>query len=83
MTNSKTDTKPTLNTAFTELEQIVGQFEHDEIDLEHSLPKFKRGLELAKFLKTRLNELENEIKLVKAQFGDEKITSSLEDNELE
>ena len=83
MTNPKTDTKPTLNTAFTELEQIVGQFENDEIDLEQSLPKFKRGLELAKFLKTRLNELENEIKIVKAQFTDEKVTSSLDESEPE
>lgn len=83
MTNPKTDTKPTLNTAFTELEQIVGQFENDEIDLEQSLPKFKRGLELAKFLKTRLNELENEIKIVKAQFTDEKVTSSLDESESE
>ncbi|HCC84266.1 MAG TPA: exodeoxyribonuclease VII small subunit [Candidatus Pacebacteria bacterium] len=67
MTNPKT-TQPTLNTAFNELEKIVAQFEHDEIDLEQSLPKFKRGLELAQFLKTRLGELENEIKTVKAEF---------------
>lgn len=64
-------TQPNLNTAFTELEQIVQQFEHDEIDLEQSLPKFKRGLELAKFLKTRLNKLENEIKTIKAEFDPE------------
>lgn len=64
-------TQPNLNTAFTELEQIVQQFERDEIDLEQSLPKFKRGLELAKFLKTRLNKLENEIKTIKAEFDPE------------
>ena len=64
-------TQPTLNTAFTELEKIVQQFERDEIDLEQSLPKFKRGLELAKFLKTRLNKLENEIKTIKAEFDPE------------
>ena len=58
----------TLNTAFAELEKIVSQFEHDEVDLEQSLPQFKRGLELAQFLKQRLGQLENEIKTVKAEF---------------
>jgi exodeoxyribonuclease VII small subunit len=72
MTNSK-DAAPTLNTAFTELEKIVGEFEQNEIDLEKSLPKFKRGLELAQFLKTRLAQLENEIKTVKAQYAEDAV----------
>lgn len=65
---TKTNPEQTLNTAFAELEKIVSQFEHDEVDLEQSLPQFKRGLELAQFLKQRLGQLENEIKTVKAEF---------------
>lgn len=65
---TKTNPEQTLNSAFAELEKIVSQFEHDEVDLEQSLPQFKRGLELAQFLKQRLGQLENEIKTVKAEF---------------
>ena len=85
MTNPKNDPKLTLNLAFTELEQIVSQFEHDEVDLEQSMPKFKRGLELAKFLKSRLNKLENEIKTVKAEFNDNDDVAGIdiEESELE
>ncbi len=67
-TMTKSSEPQNLNSAFTELEKIVGQFEHDGVDLEESLPQFKRGLELAQFLKKRLNQLENEIKTVKAEF---------------
>lgn len=65
---SKNASELNLNTAFAELEKIVSQFEHEEVDLEQSLPQFKRGLELAQFLKQRLGQLENEIKTVKAEF---------------
>lgn len=65
--------------AFSELEEIVAEFETGNVDLEKSLPKFKKGLELAKFLKNRLKTLENEIEEIKEQYQDvETVDSSSE-----
>ena len=61
---------------FTELEKITGEFERGEVDLEKGIPKFKRGLELAKKLKARLTEIENEIEEIKVEFKD--VTEDLE-----
>ncbi len=58
----------TMNEAFANLEAIVDQFESGEIDIESSIVKFQEGLELAKFLKTKLNKIENEIIEVKKQY---------------
>jgi len=65
--------KKTMSTAFAELEEIVGEFEEGQLDLEESLPKFKKGLELTKFLKERLKTLENEINEIKDEFDDDSI----------
>lgn len=62
--------KQNMSQAFSELEEIVAEFEEGNIDLEESLPKFKKGLELAKFLKKRLKTLENEIVEIRDQFGE-------------
>jgi exodeoxyribonuclease VII small subunit len=59
-----------LSQAFTELEKITSEFENEEIDLEKGIPKFKRGLELARFLKKRLGKIENEIEEIKDKFKD-------------
>lgn len=65
-----TNDKKTIESAYKELQKIVTEFENDEINLETSLPKFKRGLELSAFLKNRLGALKNEIKEIKDQFTD-------------
>lgn len=57
-----------LTDAFKELEAITSEFESGQVDLEKGIPKFKRGLELAKFLKSRLSQIENEIEEIKDQF---------------
>jgi exodeoxyribonuclease VII small subunit len=57
-----------LEDAFAELEKITREFEQGQIDLDEGIPKFKRGLELAKLLKKRLSELENQITEITAQF---------------
>jgi exodeoxyribonuclease VII small subunit len=57
-----------LEDAFAELEKITREFEQGQIDLDEGIPKFKRGLELAKLLKERLGELENQITEITAQF---------------
>lgn len=57
-----------IKTAFDELEKITHEFETGDMDLESSIPKFKRGLELAQYLKKKLNEVENEIIEIKAKY---------------
>lgn len=57
-----------LTEAFTELEQLVQEFETGDIDLEKGIPKFKKGLALASMLKKRLQEIENEIQEIKVEF---------------
>jgi len=72
MTDDKKDKKKeqTLAESFAELEGIAEEFEGGEVDLETGIPKFKRGLELARILKNRLGEIENEIKEIKEEFKD-------------
>ncbi|MFH2019301.1 MAG: exodeoxyribonuclease VII small subunit [bacterium] len=65
-----TSDKKSIESAYKELQKIVSEFENDEINLETSLPKFKKGLELSAFLKDRLGELKNEIKEIKDKFAD-------------
>lgn len=73
-----------LAEAFTELEKITGEFERGEVDLEKGILKFKRGLELAKKLKARLTEIENEIEEIKIEFKDvSEISVSAEEQETE
>lgn len=63
--------QPNLNDAFKKLEGIVDQFEEGQIDLEESLEKFKQGLELAKYIKTRVNQMENEIIEIKKSYAED------------
>ena len=59
-----------LGKAFDELEALTGEMESGTIDLEKSISKLRRGFELAKFLKHRLNQIENEINEIKDEFKD-------------
>lgn len=59
-----------LSEDFIELEKITDEFEKSDVDLEEGIPKFKRGLELARKLKKRLSEIENEIEEIKTEFKD-------------
>lgn len=68
--NEKTKKNISLTLAFKELEQITQDLENEEVDLEKSIPKFKRGLDLARFLKEKLTKIENEIEEIKDKFKD-------------
>ena len=54
---------------YEELESIVQDFESRELDLEKDLPKFERGLELAKKLQGRLKEIENTVQEIERKFS--------------
>jgi exodeoxyribonuclease VII small subunit len=53
--------KMTFSAAYEELQQITREFEHNELDLEKSIPKFKRATELVKFLQAELKKMETQI----------------------
>ena len=53
---------------YEELEEIVRDFESRELDLEKDLPKFERGLELAKKLQERLKQIENTVQEIERKF---------------
>lgn len=61
--------KQNFQEAFSELEKLVQEFEKGEMDLDDSLKKFERGLELARECKERLSVIENKVKEIKAKFG--------------
>ncbi len=50
----------TIEEMYQELKKIVDSFE-EEVSLEKSLKEFRRGMELAEKLKSRLKALKNEI----------------------
>jgi exodeoxyribonuclease VII small subunit len=62
--------KMSLQNDFEELNKLTEEFESGKIGLEESMPKFRRGLELARRIKKRLEEIENEIKEIKGEFHD-------------
>lgn len=59
--------------AYRELEGIVNDFETREIDLDHDLPKFERGMELARKLQERLKAIDNEVKTINKKFNHEDV----------
>lgn len=67
---SATESPPSFEHAFRELEQIVHEFERGDIDLERGIELFKRALGLATLCKKRLQEVENQIIIIKEQFSD-------------
>lgn len=60
--------KESFKGAFKELEKIVADFEASELDLEEALPKFERGMELAKKLRERLKQVENKVTEIKKKY---------------
>lgn len=59
-----------------ELESIVTSLEDSEGDLDISLKKFERGMELASRLKTYLDSVENKVEVIKKKF---EVSASPED----
>ncbi len=67
---SNKDGKSSLSKDFEELSNLVDELETGEVDLEESLVKFKHGVTLAKRLKARLAQIENEIEEVKSDLNE-------------
>lgn len=75
--------KATFAKNYEELEKLTQEFEQGELDLEESVPKLRRGLELARELKNQLSVMENEIKTMKKEYGDieDEASDSLSEND--
>lgn len=65
--------KLTFAESFAELEAITEWFETGDIDLDEGLKKFERGLELAKFCKEKLGEVETKVVELKKKFGEDDV----------
>ena len=70
MPTKKPTNQPDFGKSFRELEEIIGWFEREEVDLDEGLKKFERGLELAKICRGRLKEVENRVNELKVKFGE-------------
>lgn len=57
-----------FESSMRELEEITSWFEGPDVNLDQSLAKFERGLELSKQLSEYLKSVENKVEKIKARF---------------
>jgi exodeoxyribonuclease VII small subunit len=62
--------------AMKELEEITAWFERSDVDLDQSLAKFERGLELSSSLKDYLQTVENKVEKIKQKFDNSRPVAS-------
>ena len=69
-----------LTQALKQLEEINHWFQEEDIDLEQGLEKLKKGKDLIKQCRQRLQNVENEFLKIKAEFAEEtkEVSSSVE-----
>ena len=60
----KPEKAQTYESALSELEGIVSRMEDGQLTLEQSLTAYKRGAELLKFCRARLEAVEQQVKLL-------------------
>jgi len=66
---SKLEGKFNFTKAYQELEEINGWFQQEDIDLDEGLEKYKRGLELIKQCRNRLQKAEKQFHEIKKEFS--------------
>lgn len=60
----------TINEAFQELDKITQDLEGADLEVEDMIPKYKRGLELIKYIKHRLTSIKVEVKKIKEEYNE-------------
>lgn len=63
---SKTEKPPSFESALAELETIVASMEAGQLPLEQSLAAYRRGAELLQFCQAKLQEAQQQIKVLEA-----------------
>ena len=61
---SKNAAEPSFESALAELEKIVEAMEEGRMPLEESLTAYKRGAELLKFCQSRLQDAQQQVKIL-------------------
>ena len=66
MTKSKSQIPQSFEAALAEIEAIVAAMEAGQLPLEQSLSVYKRGAELLQFCQARLQEAQQQVKILEA-----------------
>jgi len=61
---TKSEKKPSFETAMADLEQLVADMESGKLSLEDSLAAYKRGAELMSFCRTRLEDAQQQVRVL-------------------
>jgi exodeoxyribonuclease VII small subunit len=61
---SKTAKAPAFEDALAELEKIVANMESGQLPLEESLAAYKRGTELLKFCQQKIQDAEQQVRIL-------------------
>ena len=61
---SKTSKAPAFEDALAELEKIVATMEAGQLPLEESLAAYKRGTELLKFCQQKIQDAEQQVRIL-------------------
>lgn len=61
---TKSEKKPSFETAMADLEQLVAEMESGKLSLEDSLAAYKRGAELMSYCRTRLEEAQQQVRVL-------------------
>jgi exodeoxyribonuclease VII small subunit len=73
---AKGPAEPSFEKALAELEAIVGKMEDGGLSLEQSLAAHKRGLELAKLCRERLEAAQQQVRVLEGEVLKPLLTSS-------
>ena len=65
-----TNNNDSFETTISELENIVGQLESGDLELEQSLKLFERGIELTRLSQNKLQEAEQKVKVLMEKQGE-------------
>ena len=66
MTKSKSQVPQSFEAALAEIENIVAAMEAGQLPLERSLSAYKRGAELLQYCQARLQEAQQQVKILEA-----------------
>ena len=66
MTKAKSQNPQSFEAALAEIESIVAAMEAGQLPLEQSLSAYRRGAELLKYCQTRLQEAQQQVKILEA-----------------
>ena len=66
MTKTKSQSPQSFEAALAEIESIVAEIEAGQLPLEQSLSAYKRGAQLLQYCQTRLQEAQQQVKILEA-----------------